>query len=621
MVRPVRFRFDDFVLAPRQRLLLREGTPVPPHSEVFRPARHARGAPARRGVEGRDSSPSVWRDVIVSDGALAQAVRTLRRTLGDNSREPKFIRTVSRHGYQFVYAGVVEEADEVPDPETGDAAASQPVAGRERTSTRLLDRLLADRAAIPARLDEARDLAERLHALGTGSAVAAIATPSRPLGGARAHAGHALECPRRRRRSARFRPQRSPSSGCACGMREASVARRWAAAALAGAIAGCARRRVRRCVVVPVAGLVGEPQRSRLRSPLSGRWPAVLARPASAQGWRPPRRSREAHRGLGLVLCGAVAGLFVAAGADLILRALVDGLVGHSRIDRQQPAGRTGDWRDGRAGLCAGDPPASGRRTRRARGTTTDGGGGDSGRIVVAAGAAALASAGGTLVGGVINDIAGSSPDAQLALAPLGRLIGEPDFGGASHGAPERVRRRRVRICPCLGPHGTASLCLTNQPMPHRLRSGPPLKISAGPYTRHPPARPVSIAPAREDIVTVRRLFAIVVIFLGASLALGHAGLVAARAGPEGSTRNSSRTSKPSGAGPTVRSRRSPSILRPGRPDRGRGDQARAAARRSAKQVTRAVVQEIPLPLERTRARVDLDLEQRRRGLLWYPDL
>ena len=29
----------------------------------------------------------------------------------------------------------------------------------------------------------------------------------------------------------------------------------------------------------------------------------------------------------------------------------------------------------------------------------------------------------------VINEIAGSSPDAQLALAPLGRLIGEPDFG------------------------------------------------------------------------------------------------------------------------------------------------------------------------------------------------
>jgi hypothetical protein len=36
-------------------------------------------------------------------------------------------------------------------------------------------------------------------------------------------------------------------------------------------------------------------------------------------------------------------------------------------------------------------------------------------------------------------------------------------------------------------------------------------------------------------------------------------------------------------------------------------------------EVTRSVVREIPITLDRTRARVDLDLEQRRRGLLWYP--
>ena len=51
----------------------------------------------------------MWSDVIVSDGALSQAVRTLRRALDDNPREPRFIRTVSRHGYQFVWPDVVEE--------------------------------------------------------------------------------------------------------------------------------------------------------------------------------------------------------------------------------------------------------------------------------------------------------------------------------------------------------------------------------------------------------------------------------------------------------------------------------------------------------------------------------
>src|SRR5262249_23069752 len=54
----------------------------------------------------------VWSDVIVSDSALTQAVRILRRTLGDDPREPRFIRTVSRHGYRFMHPEVHEEADD-----------------------------------------------------------------------------------------------------------------------------------------------------------------------------------------------------------------------------------------------------------------------------------------------------------------------------------------------------------------------------------------------------------------------------------------------------------------------------------------------------------------------------
>ena len=43
----------------------------------------------------------------MSDGALSQAIRTLRRTLDDDPREPTFIRTVSRHGYSFVFADAI----------------------------------------------------------------------------------------------------------------------------------------------------------------------------------------------------------------------------------------------------------------------------------------------------------------------------------------------------------------------------------------------------------------------------------------------------------------------------------------------------------------------------------
>src|SRR4029078_12196803 len=60
-------------------------------------------------VHRRDIFDRVWNDVVVSDSALSQAIRTIRRVTGDDSREPRFIRTVSRHGFPFVFPDVVEE--------------------------------------------------------------------------------------------------------------------------------------------------------------------------------------------------------------------------------------------------------------------------------------------------------------------------------------------------------------------------------------------------------------------------------------------------------------------------------------------------------------------------------
>lgn len=57
----------------------------------------------------------VWGGVAVTDGAFTQAIRTLRRALGDDDpRAPLYLRTAARHGYQFVGGGVVEEDDATP---------------------------------------------------------------------------------------------------------------------------------------------------------------------------------------------------------------------------------------------------------------------------------------------------------------------------------------------------------------------------------------------------------------------------------------------------------------------------------------------------------------------------
>ena len=100
------YRFANFSLSPRRRLLLRDGRELPLIPRYFDllvfliERRHE--AVLRREIRSR-----VWNDVIVSDSALSQAIRTLRRALDDDPREPRFIRTVSRHGYQFVFTNVV----------------------------------------------------------------------------------------------------------------------------------------------------------------------------------------------------------------------------------------------------------------------------------------------------------------------------------------------------------------------------------------------------------------------------------------------------------------------------------------------------------------------------------
>ncbi len=44
----------------------------------------------------------VWDDVVVSDSALTQCIKEIRRQLGDNASNPQFIQTVPRHGYRFI---------------------------------------------------------------------------------------------------------------------------------------------------------------------------------------------------------------------------------------------------------------------------------------------------------------------------------------------------------------------------------------------------------------------------------------------------------------------------------------------------------------------------------------
>ena len=108
----IRYRFAGFTVSPSTRLLLKGDIEIPLIPRYFDLL--VLLIERRNEAVTRDEIfDKVWHDVTVSDGALTQAIRILRRGLGDRAKEPRFIRTVSRHGYRFVCEDVVEEV--VPD--------------------------------------------------------------------------------------------------------------------------------------------------------------------------------------------------------------------------------------------------------------------------------------------------------------------------------------------------------------------------------------------------------------------------------------------------------------------------------------------------------------------------
>jgi DNA-binding winged helix-turn-helix (wHTH) protein len=96
-----RFRFDRFCLDSADRQLLRDGAPVDLNARYF----DALALLVRE--DGRLVSKDrfldeVWRGVPVTDEALTQCIKTLRRQLGDDATRPRFIETVPKHGYRFI---------------------------------------------------------------------------------------------------------------------------------------------------------------------------------------------------------------------------------------------------------------------------------------------------------------------------------------------------------------------------------------------------------------------------------------------------------------------------------------------------------------------------------------
>jgi DNA-binding winged helix-turn-helix (wHTH) protein len=333
-----RYRFSDYTLSTRKRQLIRDGRQLPLIPRyldllIFLVERR------KDAVHRREIFDRVWSDVIVSDSALSQAIRTLRRTLGDDPREPRFIRTVSRHGYQFTCPDVIEEADDdIPGP--------APVRPPEIQSEQTRQKVGASLAALMTGATRAA----------AGSAVA---------GATAGLVGGVLLTV-------------APESGAPLAIVPVL--------AIVGAGAGAAGG------VGVGAGLAFAESSSRLRNTYgltlgaaAGGTPVGLA-----VQWL-VRWTLAVVVGLTLPIGGALEGLVVGAAAGL----------GYTLV---RVPSRTLSLL-ARAGVIA---------------------------ACCAVGGLGLSWAGRPLVGGTLHLIAREARGSQISLAPLGRLVGEPDFGPVS---------------------------------------------------------------------------------------------------------------------------------------------------------------------------------------------
>lgn len=104
-----RFLFDNFMLDPGERSLQRDDTPVELNARYL-DALALLVRDAGRLVSKERFLADVWRGVPVTDEALTQCIRTLRRQLGDDAARPRFIETVPKHGYRFIAPVAIEGA-------------------------------------------------------------------------------------------------------------------------------------------------------------------------------------------------------------------------------------------------------------------------------------------------------------------------------------------------------------------------------------------------------------------------------------------------------------------------------------------------------------------------------
>jgi Tol biopolymer transport system component/DNA-binding winged helix-turn-helix (wHTH) protein len=157
------FRFADMEVREREFSLTKTGDILPVEPKAFRVLLILLRNPQRL-ISKEELLNAVWGDAAVTENSLARSIALLRRQLGDDTRNPRYIETVATVGYRFLCkVEVSEDAVETPDTTDGpnhqhpgqspiaswEGVASATAIGPVSSKKRISRILIAAIAAIP----------------------------------------------------------------------------------------------------------------------------------------------------------------------------------------------------------------------------------------------------------------------------------------------------------------------------------------------------------------------------------------------------------------------------------------------------------------------------------------
>jgi len=95
------FRFDEVEVREREFTLTKAGNVVAVEPKAFRALLYLLRNP-QKVISKEELLSAVWGDTAVADGSLTRCIWLLRRVLGEDINQPRYIETVATVGYRWV---------------------------------------------------------------------------------------------------------------------------------------------------------------------------------------------------------------------------------------------------------------------------------------------------------------------------------------------------------------------------------------------------------------------------------------------------------------------------------------------------------------------------------------